>query len=136
MPYPDEIAQLEAERNRLLSMIAYQSRPMLRASPWLMAVAIGAAIGMGIALVTGLLLIQEALWGRIILIVAMVLSAYILTRKMTWLGITVYVAEVAGLVLSWPHLAGLIGSPPGELEARQRLANCEARIKKLRSDTA
>lgn len=117
----DELAQLEAERARLLSMIAYQNRPI---SPWLRTTAIGVLCGIAIFIVVAIAYGQNSVSDLILFIVVVGLSGYILTRKITVFGTTI--PMIAVITLS------PLGPPAGELETRQRLADCEARITKFK----
>ena len=124
----DELAQLEAERDQWLSMIAYQNGPSYQLSlkfrilAWFVVVAI---IFVAAALnVAGILAGQISASGLVFSVVGLALLAYILVRRNT--------------VFDSPFFAGEIvvpsrdGTPPGEREAQQRLAECEARIVKLK----
>ena len=126
----DELAQLEAERGRLLSMIAYHDRPMLQKPqwfqipPWFRLVTVGMICCIGALIVAGIFAGQIALSGLVFLVVFLGLAAYILTRKIALFGITFRVGEV---LTGWPTRL-----PAGEPQTRQRLADCEARIMKLK----
>jgi hypothetical protein len=118
-----ELAQLEAEHDRLLTMIAYHNRPFFRVPPGRAPAWFATAISCGI----GIWIVAEVLAGQIsapaflILVVALPLLAYILSRKLAVFGITFRRGD-----------AVTTGRPAGEAEARQRLADCEARILKLK----
>jgi hypothetical protein len=109
----DELAQLEAQRDRLESMIAYHNGPFYRASPvrapaWFVVAAIAITCGIGILIVAGISAGQISAPGLLFLIVGLSLLAYI-------------------------SFEGNLADPPaGEPEAHQRLADCEAQIKKLK----
>jgi hypothetical protein len=126
----DELAQLEAERDRLLSMIAYHDGPVLQTSPWfqippwLRWVAVGMICGIGALIVAGIVAGQIALSGLVFSVVFLGLAAYILTRKITVFGINFRVGDT---LTGWPTR-----QPAGEPEARRHLADCEARIMKLK----
>jgi hypothetical protein len=126
----EELAQLEAERDRLISMIAYHDRPVLQTPPWFQIpqwsrlVAVGMICGIGVLIVAGIFAGQIALSGLVFSVVFLGLAAYILTRKVTAFGITFRVGDT---LTGWPT-----GQPAGEPEARHRLADCEARIMRLK----
>jgi hypothetical protein len=124
----DELAQLEAERDRLLSMIAYHNRPFLQPGPrapaWFVVIAVAIICGIGVSIVAGIFAGQISASGVLFLVVGLPLLAYILARKITVFGITFRVGDT---LTGWPT-----GQPAGEPQARQRLADCEARIMKLK----
>lgn len=126
----DELAQLQAERDRLLSMIAYHDGPFYRTPPgsrapaWFVVIAVAIICAVGISIVAGLFAGQISASGVLFLVVGLPLLAYILTRKVTVFGITFLVADA----LTWYPT----GQQAGEPEVRQRLADCEARIMKLK----
>ena len=138
----DELAQLEAERDRLLSMIAYHNGPFYpmrsRYSPrgapppassgpqipgWLRLAGIAIVCGIGILMVAGSFAGQIPASSLLFVVVGLPLLAYIFARKVTVFGITFRAGEL--LSLSSEQIAG-------EPEALQRLADCEARIAKLK----
>jgi hypothetical protein len=127
----DELAQLEAERDRLLSMIAYQNGPFYRTSlkfralAWFVVVTI--AIICGALIVAGLLAGQISASSLVFSVVGLALLAYILTRRITVFGRPLLAGEI-----HVPLGDGVVVRPPGEREAHQRLAECEARIMKLK----
>jgi hypothetical protein len=129
----DELAQLEAERDRLLSMIAYQNGPFYRTSlkfrvpAWFVAIAIAIICGIGALIVAGLLAGQISASGLVFSVVGLALLAYILARRITVFGSSFFSGEI--LV---PFGDGIVVRPPGEAEAHRRLAKCEARIMKLK----
>jgi hypothetical protein len=126
----DELAQLEEERDRLLSMIAYHNRPLLRvpalspAPAWFVVVAIAVICGIGVSIVAGVFAGQISTSGFVFLVVGLPLLAYILSREITVFGLTFHLFQIVILAPG--------GRPPGEPEVRQRLADCEARIMKLK----
>jgi hypothetical protein len=126
----DKLLELEAERDRLLSMIAYHDRPMLRIPPWFYLVAVGMICGIGVLIVAGIFAGQIALSGLIFSVVFLGLAAYISTRKITMFGTTLFAGEI--LASFGGGVPAPIGRPAGELEAHQRLADCEAHIAKLK----
>jgi hypothetical protein len=131
----DELAQLEAERDRLLSMIAYHNGPLyrspggFRAPAWFVVVAIAIICGIGVSIVAGILAGQISASGVLFLVVGLPLLAYISTRRITMFGTRLFVGEILAL---FGGIAAPIERPAGELEAHQRLADCEARILKLK----
>jgi hypothetical protein len=110
------LAQLEAERDRLLSMIAYHNGPFYRVSSalqtptWFFVIAAITICAIGVAMVAGLFAGQISASDFLLLVVGLPLLTYILSRL------------TAGL-----H------EPAGEPQIRQRLAECEARIAELRA---
>jgi hypothetical protein len=129
----DELAQLQAERDQLLSMIAYHNRPSLRVPPgrapaWFVVVILAIICGIGVLMAAGFFAGQidppVFIFIFIFLVVVLPASAYILGRRVTVFGNTFRVGDT---LLGWPT-----GQPAGEPEARQRLADCEARIMKLK----
>ena len=111
----NELAQLEAERDRLLSMIAYHNGPFYRMfslprRPTRFVVAAVAIIcAIGLAMIAGTFAGQISASNFLFLVVGLPLLAYILSR-----------------------LVGNVERPAGEPEIYQRLADCEARIIKLK----
>jgi hypothetical protein len=141
----DELAQLEAERDRLLSMIAYENRPFYRSSrrfrapAWFAVVAVAMIFVIAALIVTGLLAGQISTLSLVFSVVGLALLAYILTQRITVFGSPFFVGQI--LVLFGGDVVALSGGdaiatptgrPPGEAEAHQRLADCEARIVKLK----
>jgi uncharacterized membrane protein YphA (DoxX/SURF4 family) len=132
----DELAQLEMERDRLLSMIAYhndqfdRTRRGFPAPKWFVAVAIAIICGIGISIVAGVLAGQISVPGVLFLVVGLALLAYISTRRITVFGTPFFVGDI--LALFGSTVAAPIARPGGEHEAHQRLTDCEARIVKLR----
>jgi hypothetical protein len=129
----NELAQLELERERLLSMIAHHNGPFyrtklgLRAPTWFVAVAATIIVGIGFLIVAGIFADQISAPGVLLLVVGLPLSAYILTRRVTVFGTPVLAGDI--LANFW----GPTGRPAaGEPETRQRLADCEARIVELK----
>ena len=123
----DELAQLEAERDRLLSMIAYHNRPPFPKPPWFVVVTIILLCGIGILIVAGILTGQIPVLAVLFAVVSLPPLAYILSRTLTVLGATFQVEDVVGALMLSPT-----GRPAGERETHQRLADCEARITKLK----
>jgi hypothetical protein len=126
-----ELARLEAERDHLRSVIAYYSSPPYqsdwgewRASGWLVAVAIAVVGGIAIALIAGIVAGQVSPWGLLGLLIALPVLWYTFSR-VSWMTF-----DVGDMLILIPDL--ISRRPIGENEARQRLAECEARIAKLR----
>ena len=123
----DDLAQLEAERDRLLSMIAYHNRAPFPKPPWFHVVTIMLLCGIGILIMAGLLAGQIPVLAVLFAVVSLPLMAYIMTRKLTVFGTTFQAEDVIGALMLSPT-----GRPAGERETHQRLADCEARITKLK----
>jgi uncharacterized iron-regulated membrane protein len=117
-----ELAQLEAERGRLLSMIAYHNGPFyrpfypmssaLQTPPWFFIIAAISIFAVGIAMVAGFFAGQISISDFLILVVGLPLLTYILSRLTTGLR---------------------LHESAGEPQVRQRLAECEARIAELKA---
>jgi hypothetical protein len=111
----NELAQLEAERDRLLSMIAYHNGPFYRmfslprTPTWFGVAAVAIICAIGLAMIAGTFAGQISASNFLFLVVGLPLLAYILSR-----------------------LVGNVERPAGEPEIYQRLADCEARIIKLK----
>jgi hypothetical protein len=123
----DELAQLEAERDRLLSMMAYHNRQVFQVPfqvpgppVWTWFVAAAVICGIGVSIVAGVFARQIAAI-FIFLLVGLPLLAYI---KVKVFGIRISLLEI--MTLTPPSESA------GEPETRQRLADCEARIMKLK----
>lgn len=130
MAYDDELAALEAERDRLRSMIAYQERPSLNfplTPNWFRFVVFGVTCGIGVLIAAGVLAGQIDLSFVVLSIVFLALAAYILTGKMNVFGSSIRVGDIFGILALSPEL-----STPGESQIRQRLADCEVRIMQLK----
>jgi hypothetical protein len=126
----NEPAELEAERDRLLSMIAYHNGPFYRtprgsrAPAWFVVAGVAIICGIGVSIVAGIFAGQISASTFLFLVVGLPLFAYILTRKIAIFGITFRVGDT---LTGWST-----EQPAGEPEARQRLADCEAQIAKLK----
>ena len=111
----NELAQLEAERDRLLSMIAYHNGPFYRMSSalqtpaWFFVIAAIIICAVGIAMIAGAFAGQISTSDFLFLVVGLPLLTYIASRL------------TAGLP-----------QPAGEPQIHRRLAECEARIMKLK----
>ena len=115
----NELAKLEAERDRLLSMIAYHDGPFYRpfrrrsSAPqrptWFFVVAAITICAVGIAMVAGVYAGQISTSEFLFLVVGLPLLTYIMSRLTTGLN-----------------------APAGEPQIRQRLSECEARIMELK----
>jgi hypothetical protein len=127
----DELAQLEAESDRLLSMIAYQNGPFYRTSLKFRGptgfVAIAIAFVIISAIVAEILAGQISASGLVFPVVGLALLAYILMRRTTMFGGPFFSGEILVALGD-----GIVTSPPGERETHQRLAECEAQIMKLK----
>ena len=114
-----ELAKLEAERDRLLSMIAYHDgpfyRPFRRMSSatqkptWFFVIAAIIICAVGIAMVAGVYAGHISTSEFLFLVVGLPLLTYIMSRLTTGLH-----------------------APAGEPQVRERLAECEARIMRLK----
>jgi hypothetical protein len=125
----DELADLEAERDRLKTMISYYERPDVgfpELPAWFRNVLFG------IAILVALVVAAEMLAGQIepslviFLVVFLSLIAYISTRKINAFGTSMRVIDLLSF------LALNAAPTPGAPELRDRLSNCEARIMQLR----
>ena len=74
--------------------------------------------------VAGILAGQISVSGLVFSVVGLALLAYILVRRNTVFGSPFFAGEIV--------VPSRDGTPPGEREAQQRLAECEARIVKLK----
>ena len=134
----DELAQLEAERDRLLSMIAYHNGPFYpmrsararqgssgpQAPAWFSVAGIAIVCGLGVLIVAGGFAGQIPVSFAVFVVVGLPLLAYVFTQKVTVFGIPFRVGSLLALGSS-EQLAG-------EPEALQRLADCEERIMNLK----
>jgi hypothetical protein len=139
----DELTQLEAERDRLLSMIAYHNGPFYpmrsgrsrqgstqpassgpQTPAWFPVAGIAIVCGLGIVMVAGFFAGQVPASFVVFVVVGLPLLAYIFARKVTVFGITLRVGDLLAL--------GSSEQIAGEPEAVQRLADCAARIAKLK----
>jgi hypothetical protein len=132
----DELAQLEAERERLLDMIAYHNGPYFRDNTdsepiWYGTIIAAGISGVVLATLLGLSDEQFSLYlvAWAVLPASLVSVAYVLTRGLTALGFQFYPIELLLSVLAMAPS----GPPAGEPEILQRLADCEARIAKLKA---
>jgi hypothetical protein len=127
----DELAQLEVERDRLLSMIDYENGPFYRISlkyrmlAWFGVVAVAIIFVIEGLMVAGAGQISGS--SLVFSVVGLALLAYILVRRMTVFDSPFFEGEI--LI---PFGDGNVVRRPGEREAHQRLAECEARIVKLK----
>lgn len=125
----DELLRLEAERDRLRTMIAYYERPDIgfpELPPWLRYVLLGALCAVAAFVAMEMLSGQVDPSFVIFLVVFLLLTAYISTRKINAFGRSVRVFDLLSFIV-------LTASPtPGADELRQRLSSCESRIMELR----
>jgi hypothetical protein len=124
----DELAELEAERDRLRSLLAYYERPDIgfpELPVWLRYALIGAlclvAVWVAAQMLTGLLDPKLVIF----LVVFLSLTAYISTRKINAFGTSMRIFDLLS------YLALTASPTPGESELRQRLLNCESKIMQL-----
>jgi hypothetical protein len=125
----DELAELEAERDRLRSMIALYEHPDIgfpELPPWLRRVLMGACCGVAALVAVWMLAGQIDPRLVIFLVVFLSLTAYISTRKINAFGSSVRVFDLLS------YLALTASPTPGAPELRQRLLNCESKIMQLR----
>jgi hypothetical protein len=137
----DELSRLEAQREQLLSMITemeLETENLL--PPWFRMVMLFAVAGIGIALVAGLISGQIALSGITWAVVIVGLLLFILSRRVNIGGTRFYVWQsiwplVWGLSLDGSSLPPVFNPQPvSKSEVRDQLAECEARIAKLKED--
>ena len=126
----NELANLEAERDRLRSMITYYERgnisfPELPA--WFCYVLLGIGCIVSIFVAAGMLAGQIDPSPVIFAVVFLVATAYISTRKINAFGTSMRVFDALSHWILITHAA------PGAPELRQRLSQCERRIVELRS---
>ncbi|MGY3623025.1 hypothetical protein [Bradyrhizobium sp. USDA 10063] len=132
--YRDELAELEAERDRLRSMIAYHECPALdfpqlpQLPLWLRFVLVGIACGIGALIVAGVLAGQISVSFVVFSVVFLALAAYILPLKFSVFGTSMQIGDLVGFLGTFPPQL----ATPGEPEVRQRLSDCEAKIMKLK----
>jgi hypothetical protein len=115
----NELAKLKAERDRLLSMIAYHDGPFyrpfrrissaLQKPTWFFVIAAIIICAVGIAMIAAVYAGQISTSEFLFLVVGLPLLTYIMSRLTTGLN-----------------------EPAGEPQVRQRLAECEARIMMLK----
>ena len=125
----DELAELEAERDRLRSMIDYYERPEIgfpELPLWLRYILLGAACVIAVWVAVGMLAGEIDPSLVIFSVVFLGLTAYISTRKINAFGTSMRIFDLLS------HLALTASPTPGADELRDRLLNCEARIMQLR----
>jgi hypothetical protein len=125
----DELAELEAERDRLISLIALHEQPDIGfpALPaWFCYVLLGIASVIAVLVAAGMLAGQIDPIMVIFAVVFLIATAYISTRKINAFGKSMRVFDL----LSYVTLTTLPG--PRAPELRQRLLACESRIMELK----
>ena len=125
----DELADLEAERDRLRSLIAYYERPDIgfpQLPVWFRYVLLGILCVIGVLVAAGMLAGEVDPSLVIFSVVFLSLTAYISTRKINAFGTSMRVFDL----LSFVTLTTLPG--PRAPELRERLSNCESKIMELR----
>jgi hypothetical protein len=135
MNVQEELFQVEAERDRLLSMIAYHGDPYYsklpeRGEKWLAVLSAALVSGVGIFIIASVTIGQAdfSLLLFLALLPAFIVSlGYVLTRKITAFGLEFWLGVMVSPLGIWPS-----GPPAGEPQVLQRLAECEARIVKLK----
>ncbi len=126
----DELADLEAERDRLRSLIAYYEHPDIgfpELPAWFRYVLLAIAGVVALVVAAGMLAGQIDPLLIIFPVVFLSLTAYISTRKINAFGKSMRVFDL----LSYLTLTTLPGPRPPEL--RQRLSKCESRITELKN---
>ena len=129
----DELANLEAERDRLQSLLAYYDRPDIgfpELPAWFCHVLVGIGCVIGVFVAAGMLAGEIDPSLVIFSVVFLVLTAYISTRKINAFGTSIRVFDL----LSFLTLTTLPG--PRAPELRQRLSSCESRIMELKERRA
>jgi len=125
----DELVELEAERDRLRTMISYYERPDVgfpELPLWFRDVLLGVGCVVAVSVAVGMLAGEIDPSLVIFSVVFLALIAYIFTRKIKISGTSMRVFDFLS-----HHI--LTASPaPGAGELRDRLSNCEARIAQLR----
>lgn len=132
MPHQAELDQLEAERVRLQSMIDYhayaigypESRTPTAVPLWITVLCVGALLFLAWVFVSGVIAGEYSLSNVLIGIVILTLLAFFGMRKIVVFGIPIRLFELVFLI---PN-----GETAGEPQIRQRLDDCETRIKKLK----
>jgi hypothetical protein len=131
MTYRDELAELEAERDRLQSMIAYHERAGLSLHLdlplWFRLVLLGIACGIGALVIAGVLADQISLSYVVFAVVFLAVTAYISTLKFSVFGTSMRVGDLVGFLTLTPTIP-----TPGAPEIRQLLSDCETQIMKLK----
>ena len=125
----DELIELEAERDRLRTMIALYEHPDIgfpELPPWLRYVLLGASTCVAALVAVWMLAGQIDPLLVIFLVVFLSLTAYISTRKINAFGTSVRIFDLLS------YLALTASPTPGASELRDRLSNCERKIMQLR----
>ena len=125
----DELADLEAERDRLRTMIALYEHPDIgfpELPVWLRYALLGAGTCVATLIAVWMLEGQIDPWLVIFLVVFLSLTAYISTRKINAFGTSVRIFDLLS------YLALTASPTPGAGELRDRLENCERKIMQLR----
>jgi hypothetical protein len=125
----DKLANLEAERDRLRSLIAYYERPDIgfpELPVWFRHVLFGICSVIGVLVAAGMLAGEIDPSLVIFSVVFLILTAYISTRKINAFATSIRVFDL----LSFLTLITLPG--PRAPELRQRLSSCESRIMELK----
>lgn len=125
----DELSDLEAERDRLRSLLAYYERPDIgfpELPIWFRYVLIGIASIVAVSVAVGMLAGQIDPTMVIFSVVFLSLTAYISMRKINAFGTSMRVFDLLS------YLALTTSRTPGEPELRQRLSNCESKIMQLK----
>jgi len=125
----DELAELEAERDRLRTMIAYYEHPDIgfpELPLWFRRVLLGVSCGVAALVAVGMLAGEIDPSLVIFSVVFLVLTAYISTRKINAFGTSVRIFDLLS------YLALTASPTPGAGELRDRLSNCERKIMQLR----
>ena len=132
MSHQNELDKLEAVRARLQSMIDYHNPTVDYRNPststtiplWVVGLCAGMLSLLGWIFVSGVIAGEYSLLNVVALTIVLALMALIGMRKITVFGIPITVFELIFLVPG--------GQTAGEPQIRQRLADCETKIKKLK----
>ena len=129
MVVAEAVTELEAERDRLQTMISYYERPDIgfpELPSWFWHVLVGSAGVVAVVVAVEMLAGQIDPSLIIFPVVFLTLTAYISTRKINAFGRSMRVFDLLS------YLALTASPTPGADELRQRLLNCESKIMQLR----
>src|ERR1700722_13523365 len=132
-----ELARLEAHRDWLLDMIAHQERPKpAKPAPlWFYIVMLFIIAGLGLTLFAGVTSGQIAASFLVWTAVIVGLIIFVAPLRVRLFGTSFYAVEIVALVLSgWTAPDVLILFWIGGPDTRALLADCEAKISRLKAD--